>query len=178
MRRFLAHIDIEKKHSFNNNSSQIFNCNNCDNTMYSFNYMSSLSYLLYTSPPESCISMAVLITKPRALWNCNQHDTHQVVPQNVDWSVHIHGHLNKTWTYFLSASWTTTSIFGLLRIHQQNTLVLVAAWGILNQLGSNTSRSKRIFKNGTSFTTCYLGGTWTSKVFLFKLGPLTCYLLF
>ena len=55
---------------------------------------------------------------------------------------------------------------------------LVAAWGLLNPLGSNTSRSKRIFKNCTSFTSCYLGGTWTSKVFLFKLGLLTCYLLF
>ena len=65
-----------------------------------------------------------------------------------------------------------------IHLHQQNTLVLVAAWGLLNQLGSNTSRSKRIFKNRTSFNTCYLGSTWTSKIFLFKLGPLTCYLLF
>ena len=57
-------------------------------------------------------------------------------------------------------------------------LVLVAESGWLDQLGSNPSRSKRVTKYHTSFITCYLGSTCTSKIFLFKLGLLTFYLLF
>jgi hypothetical protein len=44
----------------------------------------------------------------------------------------------------------------------------------LNSLGAIQERSQEPYK----ISTCYLGDTCTSKIFLFKLGLLTFYLLF
>ena len=61
--------------------------------------------------------------------------------------------------------------------HQQNISLLFGTCGLLDHLGSNPSKFKRVPKNHTIFS-CYLVTTCTSEIFLFKLGLLTFYLLF
>jgi hypothetical protein len=65
-----------------------------------------------------------------------------------------------------------------IRLHQQNTLLLVGTCGLLEQLGSYPSRPKSAHKYRTSSSPSYLRGTCTSKIFLFKLGLLTFFVLF
>ena len=54
--------------------------------------------------------------------------------------------------------------------HQQNISLLMGPCDLLEQLGELSMQTKREPKYHTSSSPSYLGGTCTSKIFLFKLG--------
>ena len=112
MRKFLAHIDIEKNIVWTITIVRFFIV-----TIETIQFTHSITralFLIFFTPLH--LNHAFPRPQNQRPSGTATNATHQVVPQNVDWSVHIHRHLNKTWTYSLSASWTSTSIFGLSRI--------------------------------------------------------------